>query len=115
VIQAEKEFDEAIETAKKLGEILNEIEQESGFISRSDDGYHESVTDQLIAHVDRNRIHRWMNGLEDNVEQLPKSLSDEWNSRNVEMCDSVSITFQVRRERQRIDRWRATCDREKSR
>jgi hypothetical protein len=38
VIQAEKEFDEATEIAKKLGGILNEMEQESGFISRSDDG-----------------------------------------------------------------------------
>jgi hypothetical protein len=57
--------------------------QKSGFISRSDDGYHESVTDQLIAHVDRIRICRRMNGLQDNAEQLPYSPSDEWNSRNV--------------------------------
>jgi hypothetical protein len=57
--------------------------QESGFISRSDDGYHESVTDQLIAHVDRNGIRRRMNDFEDNVEQSPQSSSDEWNSRNV--------------------------------
>jgi hypothetical protein len=57
--------------------------QESGFISRSDDGYHESVTDQLIAHVERNGIRRRMNDFEDNVEQSPQSSSDEWNSRNV--------------------------------
>jgi len=59
------------------------MDQESGFISRSDDGHHESVTDQLIAHVDRNHIRRRMNGLEDNVEQLHQSPSDEWNSRKV--------------------------------
>ena len=59
------------------------MDQESGFISRSDDGHHESVTDQLIAHVDRNGIRRRMNDFEDNVEQSPKSSSDEWNSRNV--------------------------------
>ena len=57
--------------------------QKSGFISRLDDGYHELVTDQLIAHVDRNRIRRRMNDVEDNVEQPPQFLSDEWNSRNV--------------------------------
>jgi hypothetical protein len=37
VIQAEKEFDEATEIEKKLGGVLNEMEQESGFIFRSDD------------------------------------------------------------------------------
>jgi hypothetical protein len=109
VIRAEAELEDATAYARNLGVIFNEFDQESGFLDRSDDGYRESLEATLIAHVDRERIHNWLNQFEDTPEQ-PLIECDDWPSRSVKMCDSVSVVNEVKKERKRIDRWRSMCE-----
>lgn len=108
IIQGETDLEKAVSYARNLGVIFNEVDQESSFPDRSDDGYRESMEATWIAHVDREWIHNWMNQFEKAPEQMIEC--DDWPSRSVEIPDSVSVINEVKKERERIDRWRSTCE-----
>ena len=106
-IQAEQEFVEAKEHARELGVTYDPFDQESGFFDHVDDGYRESLEAAFAGHVDRGRIERWMD--EENKSKGHSTECDDWDSKSVEMCDSISVVAEGK-ERNRIDHWRAECE-----
>ena len=107
LIQAEEELEQAREYARELGLTLSSYDQESCFVDYPDDGYRESLENQWIAHVDRGQIERWM-ALED---EKPEEIEcDEWDSKTVEIWDSVSAIADTPKGRKRIARWRSMCE-----
>lgn len=53
IVKAEKGVEKTITDARNLGAVLDEHDQESGSIGKSDDGYRESLEVAIIARVDR--------------------------------------------------------------
>lgn len=92
-MQAEADLEAAITYARSLGVIFNEVEQQSGFVDRSDDGYRDSMEAAWIAHVDRGWIHSWIDQFEDPPEQVAEC--DDWASRTVEISDSIGVINEV--------------------
>jgi len=83
------------------------MDQQSGFVDYPDDGYRESMEAAMVAHVDHDSIQKWMQGEDDSRNHSTEC--DQWDSRSVDLCDSVSVVAQGR-DRKRIDRWRSACD-----
>ena len=107
LIQAEEQLEQARIHAMELGLTLDAFDQESCFQDCADDGYRESLENLWIAHVDRRRIERWMNQEDDTPESAD---FDEWDSKTVDISDSVSAIADTFKSRKRIDRWRAMCE-----
>ena len=107
LIQAKEEFEQARNHARELGLTLDSYDQESCFIDYPDDGYRESLENQWIAHVDRGRIVRWM---ESEDEMPTEAECDEWDSKTVDISDSVSAIADTCKSRKRIDHWRSMCE-----
>jgi hypothetical protein len=107
LIQAEEELEQARKHARELGLALGSYDQESGFVDFQDDGYRESLENQWIAYVDRGRIVRWM----ESEDGLPAEAEcDEWDSKTVDISDSVSAIADACKSRKRIDHWRVMCE-----
>ncbi len=107
LIQAEDEFEQAREYARELGLTLSSYDQESCFVDYPDDGYRESLEKQGIAHVDRDRIESWI-ALEDETHAGIEC--DEWETKTVEIWDSISAIADTPKSRKRIAHWRSICD-----
>jgi hypothetical protein len=107
LIHADKDFEAARKHAKDLGVHLHDTDLESGFPDYVDDGYRESLEAELVEHVDRGRIHRWME--QEDEKTVHSAECDEWESKTVDVCDSVSIVADGK-DRRRIDRWRSMCE-----
>jgi hypothetical protein len=103
LIKAEAGLEEARNEVRRLGVAWVGSDQESGFPDYDDDGYRESQEAAWATHVDRDRIHRWMDNEEDKSAQTPEC--DEWDAKTVDLCDSGSVVAQGK-ERTRILRWR---------
>jgi predicted nucleic acid-binding Zn-ribbon protein len=106
LIQAERELEQARNHARELGLTLDSYDQESCFVDFPDDGYRESLENEWIAFVDRNWIERWMEQ-EDNT--LEEAHCDEWESKTVDISDSISAIADTFKSRKRIGYWRAMC------
>lgn len=120
--EAEEAYDEAVTTARLLKVLPVQFDQESNFVSGSNDGYRESADAELCAMVDRAFIQRWadevaeMMGYGDQASRIEDSDSDDevaaeaddWDVRSVGLSDSVSVV-DFSRNRKRIDAWRRTC------
>ena len=117
--EAEEAYDEAVIVAQHLKVLPVQFDQESNFVSGSDDGYRESADAELCATVDRVFIQRWVDeiaemtehgaqapGIEDSESE--EEVADEWDVRSVGMSDSVSVV-DFSRNRKRIDGWRKIC------
>lgn len=107
LIQAEEELEQACKHARELGLTLSSYDQESCFVDYPDDGYRESLENLWIAHVDRDRIERWMASEDEKPEEIE---CDEWDSKTVEIWDSVSAIADTPKDRKRIDHWRSICE-----
>jgi hypothetical protein len=107
LIQAEEALEQARDHARGLGLTLSSYDQESCFVDYLDDGYRESLENEWAAHVDRGRIERWM----DSEVETPEEIEcDEWDSRTVDISDSVSAVADTPKSRRRIDHWRSICE-----
>lgn len=110
LIEAEERYEDAKLQAKALGLNSNGHDQSSGFCDDIDDGYRISLEEDFITDVNTQKITRWMerehDGDEDEVESVEV---DQWESRSVEISDSVSVVAEGR-ERSKIDRWRSMCE-----
>jgi hypothetical protein len=104
LIQAEETLEETIKHAREFGLVFEDFDQESCFPDHIDDGYRESWEAHETAHVDRGWIESWMRA---EKPEYP-SESDDWDFREVDLCDSVSLVAEGK-ERKRIDRWRVMC------
>jgi hypothetical protein len=107
LITAEQEFEAAIQQARNLGVIFHDEDQESQFPDHADDGYRLSLENELVGGVDRGRIEKWMAEKEDKANYSTDC--DDWDSRTVELFDSVSVVAEGK-DRARIERWRALCE-----
>ncbi|MCJ1289032.1 hypothetical protein MMC34_000564 [Xylographa carneopallida] len=117
--KAEAAYEKALDTARRLGLLENEYEQESNFASEVSDGYRESFEASICARVDRRIIERWneavliagpleYHGLDTqslHIEQVDMIEVDEWDAKSVGLSSSVSMKDKSR-NRKRIDRWR---------
>jgi hypothetical protein len=61
----------------------------------------------IVAHVDRGRIEKWMDEENDKQDQSPDC--DNWDSESVDFGDSISVVAEGK-GRKRIDRWRSMCE-----
>ena len=106
---AERGLGEAMKWARELGVVVGGFEQESNFLDHVDDGYRLSMEADMVAHVDRSRIERWMAEKEDRPNHSEDVDVDEWEARSVGLGDSISVVAEGR-ERERIERWRRLCE-----
>jgi hypothetical protein len=100
LIQAEEELEQARDYARELGLTLSSYDQESCFVDYLDDGYRESLENEWVAHVDRGRIERWMASEDEKPEDIE---CDDWDSKTVDISDSVSAVADSPKSRRRID------------
>lgn len=84
----------------------------SDFVDDADDGYPASLEQRIAASAPVPFINAWMSDMPDRGEPASPSQDgdhakdvDEWNFRDVEICDSIS-TFAGGHERKQIERWR---------
>lgn len=113
LIDAEHALDATRQQAFTLGVVRYSWDQESGFGTDGDDGYTPSLEEHLAQQVDRARIERWMDGAgTDDRSYFRSGEGDEWECRSVNLDDSISVVASGK-ERTRIDRWRAMCNRVK--
>lgn len=94
---AERELEEVMEYARGVGVVFRDVDQESGFEDRADDGYRLSLERDMVQHVDRSRIEKWMAEKEDRPNHSADC--DDWDSRTVELHDSISVVAEGRRRR----------------
>ncbi|KAE9377024.1 hypothetical protein N431DRAFT_453402 [Stipitochalara longipes BDJ] len=107
LINAEGKLEQACNHARKLGLTLDAYDQESCFVDFPEDGYRESLENDWITYIDRGRIEEWM----DHDDETPGQADcDEWESKTVDISDSVSAIADTGKSRKRIDRWRAMCE-----
>lgn len=107
LIEAEQEYEAAVQQARDLGVVFMDPDQESHFPDNADDGYRISMEVEMVEHVDRNRIEKWMAQEEDHPHQSTEC--DDWDSKTVDLCDSVSVVADGK-EKARIKRWQAVCE-----
>jgi len=107
VIQAEEELETARRLVRDLGVTLHGSMLESGFGDHADDGYRVSEEKAVIEHVDRDKIQKWMSE-DDDGHYFPTDC-DEWESKTIDLCDSVSVVAEGK-DRKRIDHWRLHCE-----
>lgn len=77
LIQAEREFEESKRRVRSMGIIQHDVDQESGFADHSDDGYRESMEAEIISHVNRSSIEKWLSE-EDDMSGLSTEC-DDWD------------------------------------
>ena len=114
LINAEADYADAVHTAQALGVLVNEVDQESNFVSDISDGYPLSEEASIRAAVDKTFIEYWNDNIEDSgpeeLEELEEPQEpDEWDAQTVGISDSVSVV-DYSRNRKRIDRWREMCE-----
>jgi hypothetical protein len=66
------------------------------------------LENEWVAHVDRGRIERWMASEDEKPEDFE---CDEWDSKTVDISNSVSAVADSPKSRRRIDHWRSICER----
>lgn len=110
LIDAEADYEEALQRAKALGVLMVQVDQESNFVSDISDGYHISDEASMRVAVDTTFIQDWNDSI---VTCGPEELEepqepDDWDAQTVGLSDSVSVV-DYSRNRKRIDRWREMC------
>jgi hypothetical protein len=107
LIEAEEDFETAKQNCRRLGVVFMDPDQESRSPDDADDGYRVSMEVEMVQHVDRSRIERWMADKEDRPNHSTEC--DDWDSKTVDLCDSVSVVAEGK-EKARINRWQAVCE-----
>jgi phosphoribosylaminoimidazole-succinocarboxamide synthase len=107
---AEKGLEAVMEYARELGVVFADSKIESGFQDHIDDGYRLSMEADMVQHVDRSRIEKWMAEKEDRPNHSTDC--DDWDSRTVELYDSISVVAEGK-EKARIEKWRKLCEENK--
>lgn len=112
LIDAETDYVDAAQRAKALGILMNEVDQESNFVSDISDGYHTSGEASMQAAVDRTFIEYWSDNIVGfGLEELEEPREpDDWDAETVGISESVSV-IDHSRNRKRIDRWRKMWER----
>ena len=111
LVEAEADLESALAHGKALGIIVNDYDQESGFVDDVNDGYAASEVAAFTADLDRTFINAWNEDVS-NSEDLKSQGSeepDEWEAESVGISDSISCV-DYSRNRRRIDRWRKICE-----
>ncbi|TVY28197.1 hypothetical protein LHYA1_G003354 [Lachnellula hyalina] len=111
LVEAEQEYDAALQQARALGVVFWDPDQESQFPDNADDGYRISMEHDMVQHVDRVRIERWMAEKEDRLNHSTDC--DDWEAKSIDICDSISLVAEGK-DRSRINRWQATCDEQRA-
>jgi hypothetical protein len=104
LIHAEHSVSVARKHASSLGAALHGSDQESNFQDYSDDGYALSMEAAIIAHVDHERIRKWVYGEDD--KGIHSKECDARETKTVDLCDNVSVVAEGK-DRRRINRWRS--------
>lgn len=113
LINAEADYESAVQRAKALGVLINAIDQESNFVSDISDGYPVSQEAYERPPVDRAIIEFWSESIvvpgPEELEELEEPQEpDDWDAKTIGISDSVSVVDHSR-NRKRIDRWREMC------
>ncbi|SMY23876.1 unnamed protein product [Zymoseptoria tritici ST99CH_1A5] len=112
VIEAEEAFAAAKAAAKEAGLNLTLEYQSSGFADVEGDGDCMSFDDELIGTAHIAKIGDWLSGVDaDMSSEIAGSAEvDDWEAKDVEICDSVSLVA-YGPHRRKIDGWQQDCRR----
>lgn len=115
LIDAEADYADAVQRAQALGVLMNEVDQESNFVSDISDGYYPASGDTTLREaVDITFVEYWNDNVDgsgpEELEELEEPQEpDDWDAQTVGISDSVSVV-DYSRNRKRIDRWREMCE-----
>jgi len=118
LIDAEEEYTKTEAHAREIGVFIDDGEQEEGFDDYDDDGYTISHEKEMADESQLDWIYGWMeetpeNDAEPDVVRVGETALDDWNVREVQIEDSVSVRdifVSVGRRRERIDAYREVCE-----
>lgn len=117
LIVAEQEHKEAKARARALGLLENQWDQESDFVNDPDDGYRESQEADMKAAPDVEYLRSWTKdavGCQNPFTLQPEEMtSDNWDSKTLDVFDTLSCVDLDLDHRRRIDQWREKMDYER--